>query len=285
MKRLFFRFLPIGASWSVAVSALAWNDMGHMTVAAIAESQLNKSVRDKIAALVRVGATDKTNTFVTAGCYPDDFKSDTDRHWHFTNLHFRMDGLPTANKPLEENVVWAIKRFKGVLKNRSATPVARADALRYLIHFIGDVHQPLHNVARDSRRFPTGDRGGNDFAIPPIVGWGDRPIQNLHILWDFGCGEFRSIDRPLRSGELRSLRSLAERIQKEHPRYRLKAVSQRDPSNWSTDAAAIARRFVYLLPEKKVPSAAYLNQGRAIARKQVALAGYRLADLLNDCLR
>lgn len=282
---IWIRCFMAGAFAAALQFSWAWIDTGHMVVAAIAESRLTPAAKKKIEQLVKIGTDAKTDNFLTVSCYADDYKSDADRNWHFINLHFRSDGQPSQNKPEEQNVLWAIDKFTRVLEDPKASDDDKAQALRYIVHFVGDVHQPLHVVARDTDAFPKGDRGGNDFAITPIETWGDRPIKNLHALWDYGCGLFRPTMRPLSEGDAAKIRDLAASIEKEFPYDQLAELNAKLPKDWANESEVLAKIVVYNLPEKGVPSKDYLDKGQAVAKRRIALAGYRLADLLNQAFR
>lgn len=278
------RFVLSVAAALAAVTSFAWIDTGHMVVAAIAERNLTPRAKAKIAELIPVGSDAKTNTFITASCHSDDFKNDKDRAWHYINIHFRKDGAKVTNSHSDENVVWAIRTQSDVLASTRSSKEERAQALRYLIHFVGDVHQPLHASALDSDSFPNGDRGGNDYKVGPIEGWGDRPITNLHILWDFGCGEFLPIKRPLDENSKKKIDDLAKTIVSQYPRSRFKNLGDKDPAKWADESFEIAKAFSYTTPEGKRPTPEYLARARSICRERAAIAGYRLADLLNRIL-
>ncbi len=275
--RLFF----VAATTAVVGTAWAWIDTGHMVVAAIAESKLTPAATKALERLVKIGTDVKTNTFVTVSCYPDDFKNDEDRAWHYINYHFRSDGKETSNKPEDKNVVWAIEKFTAVLENAKAPDNEKAQAIRYLVHFVGDIHQPMHAIARDTDAFPAGDRGGNDFKIKPIEGWGDRPVGNLHALWDFGCGEFKPIPRPLSPEGLDKIKSIAKSITDEYPEDKLGELGSSKPGDWVNESCALAKTQAYALGENSTPSEDYLKRGRETCRRRAALAGYRLASVLN----
>ncbi len=272
-------------SLSLVAMASAWIDTGHMVIAKIAEGRLAPNTAKRVQALSQIDVDDKTRGFVQCSCWADDFKSNEDRHWHYTNIHFRMDGKPTSNKPLDENVLWAIQKFTKDLGNARLPQRDRAKALRYLVHFVGDAHNPLHTMARDSDRFPNGDRGGNSFKITPIDDWGaSRPLDNLHVVWDFGLGEFPAIDRPLtRNGEL-SIERISNSITRQHPYRSLPNAKIQNPEAWIQEGFAL-RSFVYSARENQRLSESYIREGRAISRRVAALAGYRLADLLNRVLK
>lgn len=269
---------------STVSASSAWIDTGHMVVAAIAEKHLTPRARARAAELARIGTDAKTNTFVTCGVWADDFKTDRDRAWHYINLFFRRDGKPTSLKPEEENVVWAIRRFTKALENPKSSQAERAEALRFLVHFVGDVHQPLHAVSEVSNARPDGDRGGNSFTIGPVTGWSERPLENLHVLWDFGCGAFLPVRRPLDARGKEKIDRLASEIIRDFPRGKLPSLSERDPMKWALESREIAKREVYRLREGRPVPEAYLKSGRETCRRQAAYAGYRLADLLNRLL-
>lgn len=254
-----------------------------MVIAQIAEKRLQLDVRRQCEELLAVGGDFKTNTFVTAACWADDTKSRENGAWHYINVHFRTDGKKTDNKPEPENVIWAIEKFSKVLANRSLPKAERADALRYLIHFVGDVHQPMHNVARDTDTFPNGDRGGNDFPVVSPPSLKPEP-RNLHFLWDIGGGLFPSVPRPLDVRGKREIADLADRIVALMPATSLSGVDDPDPSRWSAESVALAKSRAYSLPVGSVPTDQYLRAAQRASAERAALAGYRLANLLNKLL-
>lgn len=262
----------------------AWIDTGHMVVAAIAESKLTPRAKSMATDLLKVGGTPRTSTFVTAACWADDTKTRDNGPWHYINQHFRDDNRPTANQPLPENVVWAIERFRAVLADARQPAQARADALRYLLHFVGDIHQPLHTVARDTEEHPEGDRGGNLFPVQRPPGWTEEPRQ-LHLLWDFGCGAFMPVGRPLDTEGQRTIRDQAAAIIREFPPSKFAELRQMDPMQWAREGLTLAKGYVYTMRPGDVPSQQYLEQGARLCRKRAALAGYRLAALLNAVLK
>jgi hypothetical protein len=273
-------FVPV---LSLAHLSHGWGDTGHMVIAEIARRHLNSEALAEAERLVRIGGNDRTSTFCTAACWADDTRSRESGPWHYINLHFRADGTPSENKPLEENAVWVIERFQKVLADRSKPDGERADALRYLLHFVGDLHQPLHAVARDTDRFPKGDRGGNDFAIEPPAGMA-QSVRNLHSLWDAGAGLFPRVQRPVTPEGKQVIDNLADRLMREHPRERSEAWSVLEPMKWAEEGLELAKRVVYDLEEGRRPDRAYLDRAQAASAERSALAGYRLAELLNRAL-
>ncbi|HZH99179.1 MAG TPA: S1/P1 nuclease, partial [Fimbriimonadaceae bacterium] len=262
------------------VSSFAWIDTGHMVVAAIAERDLKPAVRSKVIDLLKVGGTEKTRDLYGAACWADDTKTNENGPWHYINYYFKEDGSPGRGKPLEENVAWAINKFSKVLANRNAPKEERADALRYILHFVGDAHQPMHSVARETGAHPDGDRGGNDFKINPPGDMSPVP-RNLHFLWDIGGGLFKRVERPLSPTGEQQIRELAAAIAKNNPRKSVANLQEQDPFRWSKESFELAKSRAYKLEENARPGPAYLQSVRDISASRSAAAGYRLADLLN----
>jgi len=269
---------------ALPVQVLAWNDFGHMVVADIASRVITPATNDKIQALLKIGGTEKTREMMTAACWADDTRTRENGPWHYINYHFRSDGKPTNLGPAEENVVWAIRRFSSTLRNANAPEAERADALRYLLHYVGDIHNPLHCVARDTEAFPNGDRGGNDFKIQPYPGLRPEP-RNLHFLWDMGAGEFPEIERPLTKAGREAIGEAAELALKLNPERQLASLLLiTDPDAWAKEGLELAKAKVYKLDENAVPPKAYVETVRKEALRRVTLAGYRLGRLLNRLL-
>ncbi|MCC7433660.1 MAG: S1/P1 nuclease [Methanoregulaceae archaeon] len=261
-----------------AAHAAAWTDTGHMLVSAVAETQLNSTARQAIAELLQEGGDEKTRDLLGAACWADDTKTDQNGPWHYINYHFRHDGQPSENEPLEENVVWAISKFADAMADPNLPAAQRADAVRYVLHFVGDVHQPLHTVACDSEKFPKGDRGGNDFLFDPF-NIGTFQVRNLHFLWDLGGGLYGNTPRPLVDRE--PIDTLRDRLMAEHPKESMPELKIEDPERWAREGVMLAQTLVYGTPEKIAPSSSYLAMTQFVSGRRIVMAGYRLADMLN----
>ena len=274
----------IAALTVAAASAGAWSDAGHGAIVYLAYKHLTPEVRAKVDALLKVGVEEKYVPLEMASIWADETRNDENGPWHYINVHFRTDGKPVTNQALEENVVWAIEKFTKQLADAASTEAQRAEALRYVLHFVGDAHQPLHNVARDTARTPNGDRGGNDFAINPgnvLPSWN----TNLHRVWDSGCGAF---ELPMRAGEagfVEKAKELADVIEGFHSRSDLDAdVRNLNAKAWIRAGSAIAISTAYVTQEGGTPSALYIKNGQKICIRRAALAAYRLAEILNKAL-
>ncbi len=162
--------------WSPSVAA--WGPNGHRIVGQIAENHLTEAARKGIAELVGRASLAQISTWA------DEIKSDPSwRHaspWHYINVP-PGQAPESARRSSRGDVVDAIQRFEGVLRDREAGKKERVDALRFLVHLVGDVHQPLHAGYAS-------DRGGNDIRVR----WFGEST-NLHTVWDENLVEHRRL--------------------------------------------------------------------------------------------
>lgn len=252
-----------------SLMAWGWSVTPHMVVADIAYAHLKDDVKVKADRLIAVHAKQYPDTadFVSAAIWADQLRISDEDHsydtWHYINLRFRTVKDPIV-QPEPPHVAWAIAYEIAILKQPS-TPQNQEEqglALRRLIHWVADSHQPLHATTRVSAMHPHGDRGGNDFRLSR-----KSPDSNLHALWDEGFGMPRKI----------KISSLLAR----YPQ----SVGTLDPNQWVLESHAIGREFAYQgITEGGTPSTIYLLKGRAIAEERVVLAGFRLAAVLNEAL-
>lgn len=175
------------ARWTAAVAVAAlsvlaapgelrgWGPNGHRIVGEIAERHLTEAARQGVSAIL--GADE---SLAEAATWPDDIRSDPAwghaAPWHFVSIDDH-ETLATTARSEEGDVLEAMKRFEAVLRDPEAPKERKVEALRFYVHFVGDVHQPLHVGRRD-------DRGGNSIRVR----WFREP-RNLHSVWDSGLIE------------------------------------------------------------------------------------------------
>jgi hypothetical protein len=261
-------------------SAFAWNAEGHMVVAQIAYNHLSPEVRDKCEALIAVslsyGST-ANNTFVTAACWADDYKSQLGTAiWHYIDLPFSLDGTPTSGViPASFDVVQAINLCVSNLQNSASTQSEQATSLRYVLHFAGDIQQPLHSSTAVSSSQPGGDAGGNGFSITGST-W-----NNLHSLWDAGGGYLsNSLSRPLSSTSQATLAAKVAAIEAAYP-HSPNPGTIPNPMDWAQESFEVATNTAYVgITPGTSPSPSYLDSAQATTAQRMAQGGYRLADLL-----
>ena len=256
--------------------AFGWNGTGHMVIGAIAEPRLNANAKQNIDRLLAMDAPAKSASFITASCWMDDIRTQNIRffdRWHYHNRAHSPDNTPVPPEPHADNVAWAINESTGVLRSRSAPDAEKARALRFLLHTVQDAHQPLHCGSRYTKDLPEGDRGGNGFRLSGVGRY-----RNLHAYWDSALGLFPSVERPLPPGE-EPIRGLARTIAAAYPPESVPEYKEKDTGKWIEEGYRLLTTVVY--PPASTPDEAYIARGRETAKKRVAVAGYRLADLLN----
>jgi hypothetical protein len=243
----------------------AWGPHGHQVVAEIAARELTPSARAEVEALLGDRAS---NAMREASTWADEIRGEPEwRHtggWHYLNFE-RGDCRYVARKACRNGdcVVGAIQRQARVLADRKATALRRTQALRFLIHFIGDVHQPLHAGYRD-------DRGGNDFQVR-----NRRDGDNLHGFWD------QDLLRAVR-GELKVMAHARDLLQQPgaEPDRRW---GESAPVAWAEASCEIVQRDDFY-PERGRITPDYIARFSPVADAQLEAAGHRLGALLNTLL-
>ncbi|HEX8696940.1 MAG TPA: S1/P1 nuclease [Longimicrobium sp.] len=300
------RKLLLGAAALAVLNArpaLAWDDFGHSLVARIAWENMTPQARARAVEILRgapsgsglgrgfppgtLSPEQQVRLFVSAATWPDDIKSGghpghrfDNRNRHFVNLFWeqRFDFGPiraSSRAPFGE-LLNDLPRLRTALTGSDRGEAAMA--LAWILHLVGDVHQPLHSSSRITPLDRDGDRGGNDFGVRGST-------DNLHSFWDGVVTR----SRRCRPGEAPQpcLARVAQEIAGDHPRDGFAAqLASVDFRAWADEGLRLAQRTVYRAPLRRnrfVP-ASYERRAAATADAQVALAGYRLADLLNRAI-
>jgi hypothetical protein len=233
-------------------AARAWGPNGHRVVGWIAESHLSEG------ALAAVRELMGPESLARAATWPDEIRSDPSWRradpWHYISID-DAETLETTARAEGGDVLEAMARFEAVLRDPQAAREDRVEALRFLVHFVGDVHQPLH-VGRRA------DRGGNEI----LVLWFGEPT-NLHSVWD---------GRMIESEEL-SFTELARFI--DHPTpEEVAAWRAGGYREWIAESFAL-RSEVYDLGDRRL-GYGYAYEKLPIVRRRLVQAGVRLAGLL-----
>ncbi len=150
--------------------ALAWGKTGHRVVAAIAQTQLSGLAWAHIREILGPG-----ENLVDAANWPDEMRSDPAKYWQKTTppWHYvTLNGIIYDQAPPEGDALEALDHFRKVLQDPSASLADKQTALRFVVHIVGDLHQPLH-VGKCC------DRGGNEVKVTYF----GKPT-NLHSVWD-----------------------------------------------------------------------------------------------------
>jgi nuclease S1 len=236
-----------------------WFDFGHRMVARIAEQRVRPHTLEAVRDIL------EGQSLADASVWADNIKQyrhDADA-LHYVNIPLTATAYDSARDcPHGKCVIAAIESDRRMLANPSAPVLDRADALRFLIHFMGDLHQPLH-VADDS------DRGGNR---RPIVLDGDS--TNLHEAWDGKMLEHYRLTEGAYLGELRG----------EMDTIDLAALEGGTVVDWAMEGHRIAAEHAYRLPRDGRVDERYLEANRPIIDHAIIAAGVRLANMLDEAL-
>lgn len=260
MYRLFACLLLLAC----APAAWAWGELGHRLVADLAAAELGTDARAEVATLL---AGDAEPTLAGVAIWADRLRdSDPARfkataRWHYANLaRNRCDYQPARDCADGGCVVAAIQAQTRILADRARPRAERSDALKFVVHFAGDSHQPLHGGY-------SADRGGNQYQIQ----YRDRG-DNLHWMWDSLV-----LDDLDQARYLHRLAALPLAV------ARPASLLPPDTAGWARESCAIVRRPGFYPDGHKI-GAAYVTRWRPLAEERLRLAGSRLAMLLNAAL-
>ena len=272
---------------STPALTLGWGAGGHMMVASIAFTRLNPHAKAQAIALLArpikpTAVTAKSMDFINAAHWADDLRPfaefDSFKELHFIDQPFSTDGTTLPSVP-EPNIVKALEENVNILKT-SSDKDAQAQALRLIIHFVGDIHQPLHCATRVTSANPEGDRGGNLVKLK-IAG----KTTNLHSYWDGGIGSFPPTGPNFTPPPLSKIGPAVTKALQGNPDTNPK-LKLNDPTNfdsWAQESLALAQSTAYKgITSGGTPTAAYNTKALKVARQRVAWGGYRLAALLNS---
>jgi hypothetical protein len=296
---------------TATLNARAWDGTGHMLTAQIAYDRLTDKARARVDELAgKIQRNGVPYNAVNIACWADDIKgrdSDSPFRGQFKPWHYIDIGcLPTdpdelSNPPTlsttNGNVVVALTHCVDLIRNKQTDTLVPNEsiALALVIHFVGDIHQPLHTTARYNPNPKPGDQykhdaGGNGVGLANLAG---TQWPNLHTFWD------EAYRRYFQDGEVKALPSITESDPPGSPARKewLKTLEPYTPKNpdlkydvkaWAMESHEVACKQVY--GTLGAPYGAkdvkltedYVKAGTETARSRIVLAGYRIAALLND---
>jgi hypothetical protein len=169
-----------------APSALAWGNSGHRIVARLAQENLSDGVEQQVQTILGQQFMSSVATF------PDQFRTQqggsVTAEWHFTDIDKTHADYDAARDcAFDDCVTMRLERMKQLLADKTQRQSTRADALTFLIHFAGDLHQPFH-CATGTLANGSSDRGGN--GIDVVL---EGKSTNLHSAWDSGILGLRGL--------------------------------------------------------------------------------------------
>jgi len=264
-------FLVIAAMAVAPSPALAWGKTGHRVVAAIADTQLSGLARAHVAEILGYGESldEAANWPDEMRSAPGDFWRKTATPWHYVTLN----GIVYDHAPPEGDALQALDHFSAVLRDPNASREDKQTALRFVVHLVGDLHQPLH-VGKCC------DKGGNDVQVT----WFGKPT-NLHAVWD----------SMLVDDEQLSFTELAAKLERHITNDDVIKWWDSNPRDWISESAQI-RDTLYPAPVKRkkggfrlgklkpqLPALSYdyVYKFHPVMEQRLSKGGIRLAAYLN----
>ncbi len=234
--------------------ALAWGKAGHRVVATLATSFLTPEARVQVTNLLGPGVT-----LAQIAIWADEVRANRPHTgpWHYVNLPRDGTGYDAGRECPRGCVVSAIEQSFQLLQDTSKDRIVREEALRWVIHLVADLHQPLHVVGED--------RGGNDVLLR-FMG----RQTNLHRLWD---GDLIDHAYPNATALYRPVQAVLQTAQ-------WQVWDRGRPVDWAMETHRVALEAVYLFPDSRVIDDHYLEKALPVIHEQLARAAVRLARVL-----
>ncbi|MBC8084371.1 MAG: S1/P1 nuclease, partial [Hymenobacter sp.] len=247
-------------------SLLAWGVVGHRAVARIAENHLSAAARREVARLLG------TETLPLVSTWPDEIRSDPQYSptapWHYVNVATGLDlaaftsqlNATVAPAPaVPANAYAALLQVRQDLKDPQKTAAEKLFALKFLVHLVGDVHQPLHVGHAE-------DKGGNDIKVT----WRGKDETNLHSIWDSALVEYPGL----------SYSEMAAAYDRATP-AQIKQWQRDDVATWLFESYQLCPAVYAAAATPKLDYRFYPAFGPTV-EQQILKAGIRLAGVLND---
>lgn len=293
----------------LAIPAFGWDETGHKITAFIAWQRMTPDTREKVIKILLSAPEDsqigtfylpygsrstearKREYFMLMATWPDIVRDKlfntrytkyNHGNWHYADTFWQWkDGKAVFIETTEDSGLAAQKLVEFAQLIRSpATDAEKAVAIAWLEHIIGDLHQPLHASAKVTDSNPKGDQGGNLFLLTPKGTPRDKQ-QNLHSFWDGIIGRYSPNAKDQCDADY--IDPIADDIIKLYPYEKMMGKMNPDKFDvWTKESLDIATTEVYKdVKFFESPSDKYKKKAFEISQERLALAGYRMGDLLN----
>jgi len=258
------------ALFVVIPAAQAWGPLGHSIVAALAQRHLSPAAGTEVERLL---AADHTTQLADVASWPDQIQDDPAQAklWQQTRklhyINFRggpsCDYVPPRDCRDGECIVAGLQHYVEILGDKSQSDAARLAALKFVVHFAGDIHQPLHAGYRD-------DLGGNKYQVQF-----DGKGSNLHRVWDSGMLKTRGLD----------WQAYTAKLDAEGPAQLPPPIAPLDDpyAQWAEESCRLTAAPGFY-PDGHKLGQAYVDAELPLAENQLRIAGRRLAEVLNLAL-
>jgi hypothetical protein len=276
--------LAVVAVALLAGSAQAWWCTGHMTIAQIAKVTIDSTVRDKVESIVQelsqMGPFPKNPDMVQVACWADDIKDNNFAMagWHFLNMPYDPTNFPINTNPAARMTVDKALPIMEKAVKKYPNEWELTFALANLIHFMGDIHQPLHVTELFSSVFPTGDRGGNLFNVTV-----NNTATELHAVWDSICWQYTTDpQRPMSGSSYQFIEDLANTYINAYT-FSQAQINEWNATQFAAESYAFAVAYSYAnntIQPFVTLDQSYISTCEYYAGMRIALAGARLASEL-----
>ena len=260
MRRFIRSLLPILVLIVICPAVSAWGPTGHQLVGDVAQRHLTPTTKAAVKELLG------DRSLADVSVWADSIKGQRPetRPWHYANPQEGAESFDMERDCGDKScVVEQINLDVAVLRDPEATHVAKVEALMFLVHFVGDVHQPLH-LGRAS------DRGGNNVEVEY-----KRSKTNLHRLWDSGLIDSAGLSHD------EYLAGLVRLINVDGGK-RVSWLKELDPVVWANESYGLAHTNAYVVPQNGRIGDAYYRRNIKVINERLAMAGVRLAAILNE---
>ena len=274
----------LGLGLGCAQGALAWGEVGHRTIAQIAQANISPVTAAHVADLMKAEgglgtAACPVKNLADAAVWPDCLRGDAGR-WAYTfPWHFQDSEVPGERFEIKANCAYGacataqIERTRRIVADKGLPAAQRLEALAFLAHFVGDLHQPLHAAEHEH------DHGGNAVKVR----YPGTPDGNLHWFWDSAVAE-------------RAVAGAAAPVVRVYGAQERAALAGGGVGDWAQESWVLARDVVYPQVYGHAPakgevlsgvvtlSAGQVEEDAVVARGRIVAAGLRLARVLDEAL-
>lgn len=294
-----------------SLNVSAWNDVGHKISAYIAWQRMSPTARENVIKILlkapedsdlsvfypqdsRSAAAKERDFFMITATWADIIRDRSfpmrykyhHSNWHYSDTFWTQENgqVKILENPNEDGgkAVEQLFEAEKTMRNPSATEAEKAIAIAWFMHLSGDIHQPLHTSARVTDLEPKGDQGGNLFLLSSPEAKGEARM-NLHWFWDSIVN--RVATRKNDACDADYLPPIADKIMKKYPFAKMQnRLNPGKFEEWKKESFQLATTEVFssTLIRNQMPSSKYVKNAFNIAEEQIALAGYRMGEMLNE---
>jgi len=257
MKKVTYIFLL----FVISNYSFAFGQTGHRITGEIASKYLSDKSKKAIAEIIG------NESLAEASTYVDEMKSNPSEFWQKTTSNYHYVTVPkgvdydTSARPMKLDSIYALAMYSKVLRDNKASKKDKSLALKFIVHIIGDLHQPLHSGNGT-------DRGGNDFKLKFF--WQD---SNLHRVWDSGMIDKQQL----------SYTEWTQHLNRQITEEQIKIWSSIEPTTWIAESVVIRDKIYPVTSENSVPEISwdYKYEHLPTLKTRLKQGGVRIALYLN----